>query len=100
MSTRTPLILTDVERDELRTLVRRPRTPRALADRCRVILLDEQGLTYMKIGQKLDMREQTVLKWRSRILVGRIASLNDKPRSGGKRDVPPVLVPISSSVVC
>ena len=66
MGMRTPLNLTDVERNELETLVRRPRTPRALADRWRVILLDEQGLIYAQIGRKLEMREQTVLKWRSR----------------------------------
>jgi len=87
MGMRTPLNLTDVERDELATLVRRPRTPRALADRCRVILLDERGLTYAQIGEKLDMREQTVLKWRSRFLTGRTAALNDKPRPGAKRTI-------------
>lgn len=87
MSTRTPLNVTDVERDELRALVRAPKTPRALADRCRAVLLDERGLTYAQIGAKLDMREQTVLKWRGRFLEGRIAALKDKPRPGIKRAI-------------
>ena len=87
MATRAPLNLTDVERDELRTLVRRPRTPRAFADRCKVVLLDEQGLTYAQIGRKIDMREQTVLKWRKRFLADRIAGLKDKPRPGAKRTI-------------
>jgi len=87
MATRIPLNLTDVERDELRRLVRRPRTPRALADRCKVVLLDEQGLTYAQIGRKIDMREQTVLKWRKRFLADRIAGLRDKPRPGAKRTI-------------
>jgi len=52
----------------LRTLVRRPRTQSALTSRCRVVLLDDQGLAYAAIGAKIDMREQTVLKWRSRFL--------------------------------
>ncbi|MFN7021777.1 MAG: IS630 family transposase [Phycisphaerales bacterium] len=82
MSTRTPLNLTDVERDELRALVRQPRTPRALADRCKVVLLDDSGLTYAAIGAKIDMREQTVLKWRSRFLRHRLAGLKDLPRPG------------------
>ncbi len=82
MTTRPSICLTDVERDELRTLVRLPRTPRALADRCKVVLLDDEGLTYAAIGAKLDMREQTVLKWRSRFLRFRFAGLKDKPRSG------------------
>ncbi len=87
MAIRTPLNLTDVERDELRALVRRPRTPRALADRCRVVLLDHQGLTYAAIGGKIDMREQTVLKWRSRFLKSRLAGLKDRPRPGIRRKI-------------
>lgn len=87
MGTRTPLNLTDVEREELRALVRAPRTPRALADRCRAVLLDEQGLTYAAIGAKIDMREQTVLKWRGRFLRHRLAGLKDKPRPGVKRKI-------------
>jgi hypothetical protein len=33
--------------------------------------LDERGWTYAAIGDKLDMREQTVLKWRKRFLTHR-----------------------------
>lgn len=83
MGSRTPLNLTDVERHELRQLVRRPRTPRRLADRCKAVLLDVEGLTYAAIGAKLDMPEQTLLKWRHRFLHDRLAGLKDKPRPGG-----------------
>jgi hypothetical protein len=38
MSTRTALMVTDVERGELRRLVRQPGTKQALATRCKVIL--------------------------------------------------------------
>ena len=87
MATRASLNLTEVEREELRALARAPRTPRALADRCKVVLLDEQGLTYAAIGAKIDMREQTVLKWRGRFLKHRLAGLKDKPRPGIKRKI-------------
>jgi transposase len=87
MAMRTPLNLTDVERDELRSLVRAPRTPRALADRCRVVLLDEGGPTYAAIGVRIGMREQTVLKWRRRFLTGRLAALRDQPRPGIARKI-------------
>ena len=87
MANRAPLNVTEVEREELERLVRQPRTPRALADRCKVVLLDEQGLTYAKIGEKLDMREQTVLKWRTRFLTDRIAGLRDRPRPGARRTI-------------
>jgi transposase len=87
MSHRASLNLTDVERDELRRLIRQPSTPRALADRAKVVLLDERGLTYAAIGDKIDMREQTVLKWRNRFLTQRMAGLKDKPRPGAKRTI-------------
>lgn len=87
MSTRAALNVTDQERAELRRLVRQPSTPQALAMRCRVILLDEQGLTYAAIGAKLDMREQTVLKWRNRFVTQRLAGLKDKPRPGVPRTI-------------
>jgi transposase len=80
-------MVTDQERVELRRLARHPSTRQALATRCKVILLDEQGLTYAAIGQKLDMREQTVLKWRNRFLTHRLAGLKDKPRPGRKRTI-------------
>jgi len=87
MSTRTALNVTDRERAELQRLVRRPSTPQGLATRCKVVLLDEEGLTYAAIGAKLDMREQTVLKWRKRFLTHRLAGLKDKPRPGVKRTI-------------
>ena len=52
-----------------------------------MILLDEQGLTYAAIGAKLDMREQTVLKWRHRFLKHRLLGLKDKPRPGVPRKI-------------
>jgi transposase len=80
-------MVTDEERAELRRLARRPGTRQALATRCRAILLDEQGWTYAAIGAKLDMREQTVLKWRKRFLSDRVAGLHDKPRPGRSRTI-------------
>ncbi len=74
MSTRLALLVTDEERAELRRVVHQPGTRQALATRCKVILLDEQGITYAAIGARLDKREQTVLKWRGRFLTRRRAS--------------------------
>lgn len=87
MSRRAALAVTADERAELERLIRRPRTPHGLATRCRVVLLDEEGLTYAQIGARLDMREQTVLKWRKRFLTGRLAALKDKPRPGIKKKI-------------
>lgn len=87
MSRRTALAVTESERAELRRLIRRPSTPHGLAMRCRVVLLDEAGLTYAEIGARLDMREQTALKWRKRFLTHRLAGLSDKPRPGVRRTI-------------
>jgi transposase len=87
MSRRAALAVTAGERAELERLVRRPSTPHGLATRCRVVLLDEQGLSYAEIGARLGMREQTVLKWRKRFLTHRLAGLKDKPRPGVKKTI-------------
>lgn len=88
MGTRTPLNLSRTERAELERVARRPSTPQALAKRCRVILLDDrEDTTYAEIGEELAMREQTVLKWRSRFLKHRMAGLRDAPRPGVKKKI-------------
>jgi transposase len=44
-------------------------------------------MTYAAISAKLDMREQTVLKWRRRFLTQRLMGLKDKPRPGVKKKI-------------
>lgn len=88
MGTRALLKLSEVERAELERVARRPSTPQALAKRCRVILLDDRGdMTNAEIGEELSMREQTVLKWRSRFLKHRMVGLRDAPRPGVKKKI-------------
>lgn len=88
MSTRTPLNLSETERAELERVARRPSTSQALAKRCRVVLLDDrEDMTYAEIGDELSMREQTVLKWRSRFLKHRMGGLRDAPRPGVKKKI-------------
>lgn len=88
MGRQTPLKLTEAERAELERAARRPSTPQALATRCRVILLDDRNdMTYAQIGEELGVREQTVLKWRTRFLHERMAGLKDKPRPGVKKKI-------------
>lgn len=92
MGTRTPLAVTEAERADLGRLVRRPSTPQALVQRCRIVLLDEEGLTYAEIGEELGIRVQTALKWRGRFLRDRLAGLRDAPRSGVKKTITKAMV--------
>ncbi len=84
---REPLNVTAEERATLERWVRRPKTAQALAQRCRIVLLDERGLSYERIAEKLDLREQTVLKWRRRFLAKRLEGLSDEPRPGAERTI-------------
>lgn len=84
---REPLNLTAEERATLERWARRPKTAQALAMRCRIVLLDQDGEPYEQIADRLGVRIQTVLKWRKRFLVKRLDGLLDEPRPGAKRTV-------------
>jgi transposase len=84
---REPLKLTDDERQTLERWSRRPKSSQALATRCRIVLRDAEGWTYERIADKLDLRVQTVLKWRKRFLSKRLEGLHDEPRPGVKRTI-------------
>lgn len=84
---REPLNVTDEERATLRRWARRPKSPQALATRCRIVLLDDAGWSYARIAEKLDLRRQTVWKWRQRFLATRLDGLHDEPRPGVPRTI-------------
>ena len=54
------------QRAVLEELVRAQQTPQALAARCRVVLLSEQGVDNMEQGRRLMMDRQRVRRWRRR----------------------------------
>lgn len=84
---REPLKLTTEERAKLERWARRPKTAQALAMRCRIVLLDEDGHSYVEIADRLEIRPQTVLKWRRRFLAKRLDGLLDEPRPGPERTI-------------
>ena len=77
---RMPLNLTDEERQTPQRWARRPKSSQRLATPCQIIPLSEQGWTYARIGQKLDLRRRMVLRWRERFLASLLDELHDESR--------------------
>lgn len=76
------LNLTDEERSTLREWTRKGTTEQRLADRARIILLTDEGLTVEKVAERLDTRPARVSKWRQRFATDRLSALSDAPRPG------------------
>lgn len=79
--------LTEAERHELRRLVSSGKTERRLADRARMILWADAGITIAETQRRLGCSEQIVLNWRRDFLArreveGPVEALKDRPRPG------------------
>jgi transposase len=88
-----PIVLKEIERDELDRLIRAHSTPQQLALRARIILLAADGIGNRDSARRLGVTVQTVRCWRRRwdgapdlALVDRLA---DAPRPG----TPPTFTP-------
>jgi transposase len=79
------LLLTDEERETLRTWTRQPKCPQALALRARVVLLCADGLSNTETAAELHITIQTVGKWRHRFIDKRLDGLLDESRPGTPR---------------
>ena len=79
------LVLTNEERETLRTWTRQPKCPQALALRARVILLCASGRSNTEAAADLHITVQTVGKWRQRFIEKRLDGLLDEHRPGTPR---------------
>jgi transposase len=82
-----PLELNDDERRVLSGWARRRKTAQALALRSRIVLRCAEGGTIGEAAAELGVSRDTVSKWRSRFLAGRLGGLTDEPRPGRPRTV-------------
>ena len=82
-----PLELSDDERRALSAWARRRKTAQALALRSRIVLRCAEGGTIGAAATELGVSRDTVSKWRSRFLEGRLGGLTDEPRPGRPRTV-------------
>ena len=81
------LILTDDERQTLKTWASRPKSTQQLAQRARIVLACADGLPNIQVATQLGVAPQTVGKWRRRFLERRLEGLADQPRPGAPRTV-------------
>lgn len=79
------LTLQQEERLELEKVARSRRTPQAVAQRARIVLLTVTGVAPSVIGQELGVSQPTMRKWRARYAEAGLAGLRSEPRPGRPR---------------
>jgi transposase len=77
------LAVRDQDRTELERRARSKAEPARVAQRARIVLLAEQGLTGPQIAERVGCTEPTVITWRRRYAESGLAGLADAPRPGG-----------------
>lgn len=73
------------QRLELERVVRSRRTPQAVAQRVRIVLMTADGMAPSVIGEQLGVSQPTIRKWRARYTEDGLAGLRNEPRPGRPR---------------
>jgi transposase len=79
------LILTDDERQTLKTWASRPKSTQRLAQRARIVLACAEGLDNQAVAARLGVCTATAGTWRGRFIERRLDGLTDEPRPGAPR---------------
>ena len=77
------LAVRDRDRAELERRARSKAEPARVAQRARIVLWSEQGLSGPAIAERVGCTEPTVVMWRRRYAERGLAGLDDAPRPGG-----------------
>src|SRR6476660_1655802 len=81
------IVLTDDERVELESWVRRRTSAAGLALRARIVLTCAEGGSNVEVADRLELDRSTIRKWRNRFVEKRCDGLLDEPRPGRPRVV-------------
>lgn len=87
-----PLNLSDEQQTELGRLVRAPGTPQKIVRRARIALLASEGKDNRQIAAELHTSHVTVGQWRQRVLDLGLAGLQEAPRPGRPKTLPPARI--------
>jgi transposase len=79
--------MTDGERTTLESWARRPKSSQRLAQRARILLHCDRGLSNDEVAERVGISRQAVCKWRERFRSLRLQGLSDAPRSGAPRTI-------------
>src|SRR5271167_2818542 len=82
---KTPLVLSEDERQTLLNWSKRPTSAQRLALRARIVLACAEGRSNTEVAATLKITLPTVGKWRQRFLEDRLEGLVDEPRPGAPR---------------
>lgn len=81
------VVLTDEERDQLKSLANSRSLSHSLVTRAKIILLASEGKTNIEIAQILSTTRETVGRWRKRYLEKEVEGLYDELRPGKPRSI-------------
>src|SRR2546430_7938 len=88
--TATALSVDDAAKVQLESLVRSGTTPQRVAQKCRVILLAQEGMSNHSIAKQLGLSRPTVIAARATFATGGVQSLTAKPtRDRARRALAP-----------
>ena len=73
------------QRAELEKVARSGRTPQAVAQRVRIVLMTTEGISPSAIGVQHGVSQPTVRKWSARYVEDGLAGLRNEPRPGRRR---------------
>ena len=79
--------LSEDQREELESVVRKCKSPRDLVLRCQIVLGAADGQANVDIAERLECHPSTAGKWRKRYAAAGMQGLCDAPRSGAPRPV-------------
>jgi transposase len=81
------IVLTDAERAELQSWMRRRTSAAGLALRAKIVLAAADGASNVELADRLELDRGTIRKWRNRFVQYRCDGLLDEPRPGRPRVV-------------